>query len=312
MSVDGEAGGVADELYGLDPDEFMAARTAAVATAKTAGDKAGATAIGKLRRPTRSAWAVNLLSRYAAAELTELLELGDALAAAQESLSGPELRRLSTQRNQVVDAVARKAVKLAAERDQALAEATRTEIATTLQAALADPDVRALVTAGRVDKAQTYSGFGLGLATGTVATTAKAAKAEPAAAAAAAAAAAKKTKRKAGDAGPDPDAEQAELLAAVEAAQAAVAEAEQATESAAAQLEQTTTGVAAATERVDAASQDVADLRAELRQAEEAENAARRAATEAADAQHDATTAQQQTTKNLAEAQRVLRDLLAT
>lgn len=296
MSLDA----VADELYGLDPDDFMAARTAAVAAARAAGDRATAAAVQKLRRPTRSAWAVNLLSRDAADELTGLLELGDALAAAQESLSGPALRRLSAQRNQVVTAAVLQAAGLAADRGHPLTEATRNEVATTLQAALADTDARALVTSGRLDKAQTYSGFGLGLATGSAQTT----PAEPSATSAT------KPKQAIQPDHPDPDAEQEARLVAVEAAQAGVADAERAATEAQAQLDEAATCVAEATIRVDAASQEVADLRVELRRAEESETAARRAATEAADAHHDATTAQQKTATVLAGAERALHDLL--
>lgn len=300
MDQDAELERVTDELYGLDPDEFMAARTAAATTAKAAGDKTTATAIGRLRRPTRSAWAVNLLSRYAAGELSGLLELGDALAAAQESLSGPDLRRLSTQRNQVVNAVTRQAAALAADRGQPLAEATRTEVATTLQAALADADARALVTAGRLAKAQTYSGFGLGLATGS----------SPVAPARGAAPDAR-TKRRSTKDQPDPDVEQAARLAAVEAAQTAVTDAEATADQAQTQLERAAAGIAETTATVDAASQEVADLRVELRKAEESETAARRTATEAADAHHDAKTAQQETATTLTDARRALRDLVS-
>lgn len=47
---------VADELYGLDPGEFVAARSARVEAAREAGDRALATAIGKLRKPTTVGW----------------------------------------------------------------------------------------------------------------------------------------------------------------------------------------------------------------------------------------------------------------
>ena len=56
---------VADRLYAAAPDEFMALRTEQVAAAKAAGDKALAKEIGTLRKPTRSAWLVNLLARAA-------------------------------------------------------------------------------------------------------------------------------------------------------------------------------------------------------------------------------------------------------
>ena len=67
---------IAGELYGVDPDAFVAARTAAVAGAKAAGDKALAREVATLRKPTRSAWLLNLLTRTQPERLAVLPELG--------------------------------------------------------------------------------------------------------------------------------------------------------------------------------------------------------------------------------------------
>ena len=53
----------ADELYAVSPDDFIAQRTALVGEARAANDRALAKEIGQLRRPTRSAWLVNILAR---------------------------------------------------------------------------------------------------------------------------------------------------------------------------------------------------------------------------------------------------------
>ncbi|MFZ2174352.1 MAG: hypothetical protein WAW17_10000, partial [Rhodococcus sp. (in: high G+C Gram-positive bacteria)] len=74
---------VADELYGLDPGEFVEARKARVAAAKQDGDRDLATAIGKLRKPTTVGWLVNLLARQLPHEIDSLLALGEALRDAQ-------------------------------------------------------------------------------------------------------------------------------------------------------------------------------------------------------------------------------------
>ncbi|NKE56750.1 hypothetical protein FXN61_07840, partial [Lentzea sp. PSKA42] len=66
---------VADELYGLPPKEFTAARNAA---AKQTEDKDLAKAIADLRKPTVGAWAVNRLIRDAPAGLEEALSLSTA------------------------------------------------------------------------------------------------------------------------------------------------------------------------------------------------------------------------------------------
>ena len=73
----------ADELYGISPDDFVARRTALVAEARKAGDRTLANEIGQLRKPTRTAWLVNLLVRSEADRIEELLELGRQLQEAQ-------------------------------------------------------------------------------------------------------------------------------------------------------------------------------------------------------------------------------------
>lgn len=151
---------VARDLYGLAPSEFVAARTAEVEKAKEAGDKALATAIGKLRKPTVTAWTVNLLAREAPDDVAALLQLGAALRSAQRKLSGSELRSLTGQRQQAVNALAKKAGALAAEHEHPVNEGVLREVGQTLNAALADPDVAEQVHAGTLTTAATYEGFG--------------------------------------------------------------------------------------------------------------------------------------------------------
>jgi hypothetical protein len=151
---------VADELYAVAPEEFMPLRTQRAAEAKASGDRALAKEVAKLRKPTRSAWLVNLLAREAPEELESLLDLGDALRAAQQSLSGPDLRRLSGERHRAVDALARQAAAIGAEHGHTATEATRQEVAQTLQAALADSGAAAVVRAGRAVQGISYGGFG--------------------------------------------------------------------------------------------------------------------------------------------------------
>ncbi|WP_068280235.1 hypothetical protein [Aldersonia kunmingensis] len=151
---------VTDELYSLDPSEFVAVRTARAKEAKADGDKALAAEIGKLRKPTVVAWAVNLLAREQPDDVAGLLQLGEALRDAQRHLSGSELRKLTSQRQQVVRAIARRAGELAAERDRDLGEGGLREVGQTLHAALADPAIADLVRAGTLESAVSYSGFG--------------------------------------------------------------------------------------------------------------------------------------------------------
>jgi hypothetical protein len=149
-----------DELYAGSPDDFIERRKALVARARAVKDRPLATAIGGLRRPTRSAWLVNLYAREAADQLGSLLELGEALRTAQQALSGPELRRLSTDRQRAIAAATRQAAALGEGHGYTSTEAVRQEVTQTLQAALADPRVADQVRAGRVVEAQAYGGFG--------------------------------------------------------------------------------------------------------------------------------------------------------
>src|SRR6185312_4710753 len=133
---------VAEDLYGLPPDEFTAARDDAV---KQATDPALRKAIKALRKPTVSAHAVNQLVRERPGDIDELLDLGDQLRAAMTGDKG-DVRRLTEQRRDLVGSL------VAAE----LPAAVRDDVTATLEAATADPDLGAAVRSGRLVKPLRY------------------------------------------------------------------------------------------------------------------------------------------------------------
>src|SRR3954470_373207 len=143
---------VADELYALPPEDFTAARAAAAKA-----DKAAAKDINALRKHTVRAWLVNTLARHEPDLLNELLALGPALAKAQSSGKGDPLRELGDQRRQLVSAVTDKAFEAA---DREPTAALRSEVESTLEAALADPATADAVRTGRLTRALSYAGFG--------------------------------------------------------------------------------------------------------------------------------------------------------
>jgi hypothetical protein len=149
----------AGELYGLAPEEFTAARDEQVRAARAAGNRQLATALGRLRRPTVSAYVLNLLVRDQPEVGEQLIALGEELRRAQEELSGPALRQLATQRAQLVGALVRSARKIAADAGHQVSQAVQYELEQTLHAALADPDVAAEVGSGRLTRAATRTGF---------------------------------------------------------------------------------------------------------------------------------------------------------
>jgi hypothetical protein len=150
------------QMYEAPPDGFVAARAAAVADARKAGDKDAAKRFAALRKPTVAAWVVNLLALRRPDLIEELVDLATALRAAQRGLQGEQLRELTTQRRQVVSALVQAARKLAVEEDPGMAGAKLPlgEVEATLTAALAEPDVAAQVRTGRLIRAATYAGFG--------------------------------------------------------------------------------------------------------------------------------------------------------
>lgn len=139
---------IADELYGLRPEEFTAARDAAVREARSAGDPELGKAVKALRRPSVAAWTVNLLVRRRADLVEQVVGLGDSLREAQAQLQGDALRELTRQRRQLVSAVTSEARSLATEEGQQLTDAVTRQVEDTLQAAMADPEAAVAVLSG--------------------------------------------------------------------------------------------------------------------------------------------------------------------
>lgn len=151
---------VVDDLYSGAPADFVARRDAAVKAARADKDRELATAIGELRKPTVSAWLVNLLVRDDPALAGQIVALGEGLRDAEKSLDGPALRELSKQRRQLVRSLVARARKLAQPTGQKIGDAVVQELDATLTAALADPAVAREVVSGRLTAAREYAGFG--------------------------------------------------------------------------------------------------------------------------------------------------------
>ncbi len=151
---------VADELYAVPPDEFVAVRKQRQEDARAAGDRTLAREIGALPKPTAAAWVCNLLVREQRAEIEGLVELGDLLRQAQEDLAGDQLRVLDRQRSQLLTALTRQAVTLAREHGTRVGGTVETQVADTLRAAMADPEAGEALLSGRLTGAMSYSGLG--------------------------------------------------------------------------------------------------------------------------------------------------------
>ena len=145
-----------DELYTVKPEEFTALRTDLAAAAKKRGDAAAAKRISAARRPTTAAWVVNRLVGSNDDVKHSLTDLGERLRAAHAAMDGAAIRQLSAEQRSLVEELARAAFEGA---DMANPSATvREDVISTLQAAVADPDVAERL--GRLAKAEQWSGFG--------------------------------------------------------------------------------------------------------------------------------------------------------
>ena len=151
---------VADELYAVPPDDFVAVRKQRQEDARAAGNRTLAREIGALPKPTAAAWVCNLLVREQRAEIEGLVELGDLLRQAQESLAGDQLRVLDRQRSQLLTVLTRQAAALARENGMRVGGTVETQVADTLRAAMADPEAGEALLSGRLTGAMSYSGLG--------------------------------------------------------------------------------------------------------------------------------------------------------
>jgi hypothetical protein len=155
---------VGDELFGLPPEEFVAARDELARRLRREGEAEAAKRVKALRRPPLSAWAVNQLARGPEGGLGELLAAGERLRAAhQAALAGEgaaELRAAAKAEREAVAALVLAALELLREAGHPTTDATRDRVAATLHAAAASPEAAELVGGGRLTADLDPSGFG--------------------------------------------------------------------------------------------------------------------------------------------------------
>ena len=126
---------------------------------RSAGSRDVAERLQQLRRPTRSAWLVNLLASDSAA-MQRLSALGRELRDAQTGLVRTELRNLAEQRRQLIADLMDRARAHAADAGLRLTPTVLSEVEATLQAALVDLAGALTVRNGRLVRPLSHSGFG--------------------------------------------------------------------------------------------------------------------------------------------------------
>ncbi|MBE7701648.1 hypothetical protein H9623_15250 [Oerskovia sp. Sa1BUA8] len=148
-------------MFSLPLDEFVAARNAAAKEAAAGGDAVGAARLRALTKPTVAAWVVNQVSRSHAAQVADLVALGDDLRAATEARDRARLTELDHERRRQVDALVTEVSRAGEVDGRAVSGEVLRRLGETLTAAVMDPGAGALVQAGRLTQALQYVGFGI-------------------------------------------------------------------------------------------------------------------------------------------------------
>jgi hypothetical protein len=150
----------AARVYAVAPEEFLPLRTELVKAAKAAGDKELAAEIGRLRKPSVAAWALNLVAHQGSPVLTQLAELGERMRSATSRLDVAELAAARPERDRVLAALVAAAAEVVADSGRSLSAAGRDEVRDTGVAALADAQAQGALETGTLVRALSYSGFG--------------------------------------------------------------------------------------------------------------------------------------------------------
>lgn len=159
-----DRGAPGSELYALDPEQFTAARNALVKQLRSEGRREDAVAVGRLRRPPATAWALNEMARERPALVEAVLEAGEKLRAAMErALAGDAsaLREAQVGERRAIDAATAAAAGRLESTGRAAGDSARQRMAASLRAAVMDPSVAEAVVAGVLDADHGAPGFGL-------------------------------------------------------------------------------------------------------------------------------------------------------
>ncbi|HTZ08128.1 MAG TPA: hypothetical protein VMB72_03590 [Acidimicrobiales bacterium] len=151
---------LADELYRLPPERFVAARQAGAKELAAAGERRAAADLRALRKPSPAAWLVNVTAREHADELGQLLALRSRFTTAQARRDADALRRVSAERRALVAGLVSSAAAMADRHGRSVSPEVLRQVEETLEAAVADEAVAAAVRRGRLVEARRHVGFG--------------------------------------------------------------------------------------------------------------------------------------------------------
>ncbi len=134
-----------DELYGVDPAEFVAIRKRLAADLRASGERDAAKELAAARRPTQAAARLNEVARSAPSLVASLLDDSDTVRRAQTGGGAQaEVRAaIQAQREAVAELVTAAA-------PSSVSDAVRTEVVAIVHAAAVDPVAAELLQSGRL------------------------------------------------------------------------------------------------------------------------------------------------------------------
>jgi hypothetical protein len=155
-----------DDLYGAPLDRFVPARTELTKALRKEGRRDEAAEVAALRKPSVAAWAVNQLIRTQGRSVQDLFDAGDALRAAHEQVASGQgdaqaLRKATQSERAAVDTLVQASRGLLTSDGHELSPAVIERVAETLSAAALDPEARARVSEGRLERELRHVGLGL-------------------------------------------------------------------------------------------------------------------------------------------------------
>jgi hypothetical protein len=153
-----------DELYTVEPDAFIAARNALVKELRQEGRREEADQVGRLRRPTATAWALNQVARDEPASVQAVLDAGAALRAATKqavSGAGDALRAARAGERDSLRVAVDRAISRLGDAGQTTGDVARQRLIGTLRAAMVDNEVAARLAAGTLESDHEAPGLGI-------------------------------------------------------------------------------------------------------------------------------------------------------
>jgi hypothetical protein len=147
----------AEPLFELAPEEFTAERDRISKELKKQGDDEAAGQVKALKKPSITAYALNLVARRHPDLVDGLLEADEMLRTAK---SRTEMDAAKSARQKAISSITGKATSLLEEQERSVTSQVRERLTETLLAVATDDATRDLLKAGRLQKEAEGGGFG--------------------------------------------------------------------------------------------------------------------------------------------------------